>query len=148
MASGGGSIESGEPELQVAPMIDVLLVLLIFFMSITSAQVEQLDSSIKLAVAPDAAPRKPDTNQRTVNLRWNKTEGKSLLLYNGQEWEDREALVEVLKKVADTLPHPAGGSRLEILLRADKEAPAKEVYSAMQVIGQVTAKVAFATHNK
>ena len=148
MASGGGSIESGEPEFQVAPMIDVLLVLLIFFMSITSAQVEQLDSSIKLAVAPDAAPRKPDTNQRTVNLRWNKTEGKSLLLYNGQEWEDREALVEVLKKVADTLPHPAGGSRLEILLRADKEAPAKEVYSAMQVIGQVTAKVAFATHNK
>ena len=148
MASGGGSIESGEPEFQVAPMVDVLLVLLIFFMSITTAQVEQLDNTITLAVAPDAAPRKPDTNQRTVNLRWNKTEGKSLLLYNGQEWEDREALVEVLKKVADTLPHPAGGSRLEILLRADKEAPAREVYSAMQVIGQVTAKVAFATHNK
>ena len=149
MASGGGTIESGEPEFQVAPMIDVLLVLLIFFMSITSAQVEQLDSSIKLAVAPDAAPRKPDTNQRTVNLRWNKSEGKSLLLYNGQEWEDREALVEVLKKVAEALPHPSGiGSRLEILLRADKEAPAKEVYAAMQVVGQVTAKVAFATHNK
>ncbi len=148
MASGGGSIESGEPEFQVAPMVDVLLVLLIFFMSITTAQVEQLDSTIKLAVAPDAAPRKPDTNQRTVNLRWNKTEGKALLLYNGQEWEDREALVEALKKVADTIPHPAGGSRLEILLRADREAPAKEVYAAMQVVGQVTAKVAFATHNK
>ena len=35
MASGGGSIESGEPEFQIAPMIDVLLVLLIFFISIT-----------------------------------------------------------------------------------------------------------------
>ena len=38
MAGGGGGGE-GEPEFQIAPMVDVLLVLLIFFMSITSAQV-------------------------------------------------------------------------------------------------------------
>ena len=35
MAGGGGGAE-GEPEFQIAPMIDVLLVLLIFFMSITT----------------------------------------------------------------------------------------------------------------
>ncbi|MGH6755164.1 MAG: ExbD/TolR family protein, partial [Bradyrhizobium sp.] len=39
MAGGGGAADSGEPEFQVAPMIDVLLVLLVFFMMITSAQV-------------------------------------------------------------------------------------------------------------
>ena len=39
MGGGGGGTESGEPDFQIAPMIDVLLVLLIFFMSITSAQV-------------------------------------------------------------------------------------------------------------
>lgn len=148
MASGGGSIESGEPEFQVAPMIDVLLVLLIFFMSITTAQVEQLDNTIKLAVAPDAAEHKPDTNQRTVNLRWNKVEGKALLTFNGQEWEDREALAEELKKVAANLPHPTLSTRLEVLLRIDRETPAKEVQAAMQVIAQATAKIAFATHNK
>src|SRR6188768_1145727 len=109
MASGAGSIESGEPEFQVAPMIDVLLVLLVFFMSITSAQVEQLDKTIKLPVAPDAQARKPEANQRTVNVRWNAGEGKALMTYLGQGWEDREALVEELKKVADTLPDPKGG---------------------------------------
>ena len=36
---GGGGGGDGDPEFQIAPMIDVLLVLLIFFMSITSAQV-------------------------------------------------------------------------------------------------------------
>jgi biopolymer transport protein ExbD len=147
MAS-GGSIESGEPEFQVAPMIDVLLVLLVFFMSITSAQVEQLDKTITLPVAPDARTRKMEANQRTVNIRWNAAEGKALMTYLGQPWEDREALAEELKKVAETLPNPAGGTRLEILLRADAKTPAKEVQTALQVLAQATPKVAFATHNK
>ena len=50
MAGGGGGGE-GEPEFQVAPMIDVLLVLLIFFMSITSSQVLKVDKNISLPVA-------------------------------------------------------------------------------------------------
>jgi len=51
---GGGGGGEGEPEFQIAPMIDVLLVLLIFFMSITSAQVLRIDKDIKLPVAADA----------------------------------------------------------------------------------------------
>ena len=148
MAGGGSSIESGEPEFQVAPMIDVLLVLLIFFMSIITAQVEQLDKTITLPVAPDAKDRKPDPNQRTVNVRWHKAEQKSALTYLGKEWDDREELVEVLKKEAEKLTPPGGLSRLIVLLRADKDTPAKEVQAAMQVIAQVTSKVAFAVHNK
>jgi len=106
MAGGTSSIESGEPEFQVAPMIDVLLVLLIFFMSIITAQVEQLDKTIVLPVAPDARKRKVDTNQRTVNIRWNPTTGKAMMTYLGKEWEDRETLVEELKNEAEKLPHP------------------------------------------
>jgi len=148
MAGGTSSIENGEPEFQVAPMIDVLLVLLIFFMSIITAQVEQLDKTITLPVAADAQDRKPEPNQRTVNVRWSKTEGKSALTYLGKEWDDREELVKELQKEADKMPHPAGGSRLMVLLRADKDAPAKEVQAAMQVIAQVTSKIAFAVHNR
>lgn len=149
MAGGTSSLESGEPEFQVAPMIDVLLVLLIFFMSIITAQVEQLDKTITLAVAPDAQERKPDPSQRTVNVRWYKSEQKSALTYLGKEWDDREELVKVLTTEAEKLTPPGGGpSRLMVLLRADKDTPAKEVQAAMQVIAQVTSKVAFAVHNK
>ncbi|MBA3608646.1 MAG: biopolymer transporter ExbD, partial [Chthoniobacterales bacterium] len=45
MAGGGGGTEQGEPEFQVAPMIDVLLVILVFFMTITSTQVLKVDQS-------------------------------------------------------------------------------------------------------
>jgi len=149
MAGGGSSIESGEPEFQVAPMIDVLLVLLIFFMSIVTAQVEQLDHTIKLPVAPDTTELPPNPDERTVNVRWNSVDGKATLTYMGKEWEDREVLVEELKKEADKRPAPGGvGTRLIVRLRADKSAPAKEVYGAMQVIGQVTSKITFAANNR
>jgi biopolymer transport protein ExbD len=148
MASGGGSIESGEPEFQIAPMIDVLLVILIFFMSITKAQVEAVDRSIQLPVAPDARDRKADSNQRTVNVRWIENENRALLTYAGKEWEDREALAEELKAVAATLPHPTLVTRLEVLIRADRNAQAKEVAAAIQCVSQATAKVAYSTHNQ
>ena len=47
MAGGGGG-RNGEPEFQVAPMIDVLLTILVFFMTITSAQVLKVDKTIQL----------------------------------------------------------------------------------------------------
>jgi biopolymer transport protein ExbD len=99
-------------------------------------------------VAPDTTQPKVNPDERTVNVRWNSTDGKATLSYLGKEWEDRETLVEELKKEADKRPHPTTGTRLVVRLRADKEAPAKEVYAAMQVIGQVTSKIAFAANNK
>lgn len=123
-------------------MIDVLLVLLIFFMSITTAQIEALDNTIQLPVAADARPRKPDPNQRTVNVRWIKNEDRSVLVYQGKEYVDRDELADVLKAIAVLNP------KLEILIRADKQAPAREVNAAMLVIGQATAALSFATHNR
>ncbi len=61
MAGGGGGADSGEPEFQIAPMIDVLLVMLIFFMTITSAQVLKVDKTISLPVAKNA--QKKDTSR-------------------------------------------------------------------------------------
>ena len=43
--------DGDEPEFQIAPMIDVLLVLLIFFMSITTLRVERMDKTVNLPVA-------------------------------------------------------------------------------------------------
>src|SRR5271168_4786016 len=60
----------GEPEFQVAPMVDVLLTILVFFMMITSAQVLKVDKTIQLPVAPDAQKMESKRAEVVVNVRW------------------------------------------------------------------------------
>lgn len=143
MASGGGSIEGGEPEFQIAPMVDVLLVLLVFFVSISSAQVEQVDDRVKVPVAPDSMERKPDPNQALLNVIWNEIEQKAVLNYGGRDYEgDFEPLVALLQAKAE------GNEKFEVIIRGDKNTPAREMSAAIAVVSQATAKVSFATVNK
>ncbi|MDB6132964.1 MAG: biopolymer transporter ExbD [Verrucomicrobiales bacterium] len=143
MASGGGSIEGGEPEFQIAPMVDVLLVLLVFFVSISSAQVEQVDERVKVPVAPDSMERKPDPNQALLNVIWNENEQKAVLNYAGRDYEgDFEPLVALLQAKAE------GNDKFEVIIRGDKNTPAREMSAAIAVVSQATAKVSFATVNK
>jgi len=58
MAMGGNGTG---PQMNVTPMIDVLLVLIIIFMVIAPAKSVGFDSSVPQPAAPDAAPAPPST---------------------------------------------------------------------------------------
>ena len=51
-------------------MIDVLLTILVFFMTITSAQVLKVDKSIQLPIAKDAQKKDNTRAEAIVNVRW------------------------------------------------------------------------------
>ncbi len=57
-----------DPEFQIAPMIDILLVLLVFFMSISSTEVLQSNRDVNLPVARDAKESKKNPGQVIVNV--------------------------------------------------------------------------------
>jgi biopolymer transport protein ExbD len=65
--------EDEDPEFQIAPMIDILLVLLIFFMSITSKEVMLRDRDIQLANADNSEKPKKESEagQVVVNVKWS-----------------------------------------------------------------------------
>jgi biopolymer transport protein ExbD len=144
MAGGGGGGD-GEPEFQIAPMIDVLLVLLIFFMTITSAEVLKVDKKLTLPVSPNAKKRDPEysKHEMAVNLRWNEGERKAALVVDEKIYDDQQELVPYLeeRKKAD--------EKLRIVIRGDKGLPAIEVQRLMNVLADAgLSDISFAASNK
>lgn len=126
---GGGGGGDGEPEFQIAPMIDVLLVLLIFFMSITSAQVLRIDKEIQLPVAADAKKKEKNMmNEAALNVRWDKS--KSLITFEDTKYEDVGPLVDLLRQRKEA------NAKYRVVIRGDKRLPAIEIQRVMSVVAQ------------
>jgi biopolymer transport protein ExbD len=145
MAGGGGGGESGEPEFQIAPMIDVLLVLLIFFMSITSAEVLKVDKNIVLPVSPNAKKRDPEftKHEMAVNVRWNAKENKAYLNVDDREFPDITQVVPYFQEKKKSDP------KIRAVIRGDKNLPAIEIQRVMNVVGEGgIADISFAASNK
>jgi len=145
MAGGGGGGESGEPEFQIAPMIDVLLVLLIFFMSITSAEVLKVDKNIVLPVSPNAKKRDPEMSKHelAINVRWDDTEKKAYVKMDDLDFPNLPDLVERLK--AKKLADP----KVQAVIRGDRNLPAIEIQRVMNIVGEGgIADISFAASNK
>lgn len=145
MAGGGGGGESGEPEFQIAPMIDVLLVLLIFFMSITSAEVLKVDKNIVLPISPNAKKRDPEMSKHEValNVRWNKEESKAEVNVDDKPYPNLPDLVAYLQE------RKKQDAKIRVVVRGDKELPAIEIQRVMNIVGEGgIADISFAASNK
>lgn len=134
MGGGGGGGETGEPEFQIAPMIDVLLTLLIFFMSITSAEVLKVDKDIKLPVAPDA--KKKDKNaalmEAALNVGWQPASQKSKLTFEDRKYDEANYpdLITILQDRKNRNP------KYRVIIRGDSRLPAIEIQKIMTLIAQ------------
>ena len=145
MASGGGGTESGEPEFQIAPMIDVLLVLLIFFMSITTAEILKVDKNIVLPISPNAKKRDPELTKHevAVNVRWDTKLLKAFVKVDDRDYPNLSYLIPRLqdRKKADP--------KIRAVIRGDRSLPAIEIQRVMNIIGEGgIAEISFAASNK
>ncbi len=144
MGGGGGGSENGEPEFQIAPMIDVLLVLLIFFMSITSSEVLRIDKDIQLPVATDAKKKEKQIGtEGALNLKWMPSENKARFNFEGKDYLNIEEMVAVIER------YKGGNANYRVIIRGDKNLPAIEVQKAMGLLGQAGLEnIAFSALNK
>ncbi len=127
MASTGGN--GSDPEFQVAPMIDVLLVLLIFFMSITSDQVAKIDRSIILPLAPEAKKREHDLkNEVIVNVDWDPVANAAQVRYGAIICDPLEQLGEYVGPVKERNP------KLKLIIRGDGDTPSLEIQKVIEVL--------------
>ena len=115
LSSGNGD----EPEFQIAPMIDVLLVLLVFFMSITTLQVSRVDSSVNLPVAPHATPPGGPRDESVINVRWDAGRKRAEFSFEDVVYAKPETLVPLLARrsaLAARLLLPVAGIANTVLM--------------------------------
>jgi biopolymer transport protein ExbD len=120
-----------DPEFQIAPMIDILLVLLVFFMSISSTEVLQSNREIALPVAKEGkSASKNNPGQVIINVSWVAINNVGSIEVDKQPYPDPQALIPKLQKAI------AANPLARVLIRADKSVRYEYLRTLMQAIGQ------------
>jgi len=122
-----------DPEFQIAPMIDILLVLLVFFMSISSTEVLRSNADINLPIAKDAKdPLKVQggkIEEIVVNIAYSLMTNTSTIEVDmkNRSLEELEAMLKAKVERAPTT---------RVLIRADKGVRYEFLRTVLEVAGR------------
>ncbi len=128
-------------EFQIAPMVDVLLTLLVFFVSITSASVMRSSKDLTLPVAPNSNEKKHQT-EAILNVRWLVGD-RGIVIMDEIEYEDVGSIVPILE------PRWKANPSYRAVIRADRNTAAAYVQKVMEACGNAgISDISFAVMNK
>ena len=119
-----------DPDFQIAPMIDVLLVLLVFFMSISSTEVLQSTKGIELPVAAEGNDAAKNKHQVIVNVSWAIGTESGGITVDEKSYQSPAELTPFLQQRLQ------GDPSLRVLIRADKDTRYEFMRAVMFAIGQ------------
>ena len=117
-----------DPDFQIAPMIDVLLVLLVFFMSISSTEVLQSTKGIDLPVAAQGNDASKTSTQVIVNISWNALD-QGAISVNEKNYPTAADLTQML------VEHVSLNTDVRVLIRADKQTKYEYLRGVMVAVG-------------
>jgi biopolymer transport protein ExbD len=122
---------------QLAPMIDMTFLLLVFFMVTTKISKEQIKVDIRLPIASNAVIPDDVSNRDIISIDGNGT------YWIGQKPVEKKELAEYLKKRFVEYPP------LKVYVRADAETPGKKIKEFMKIASEAGAiNIIFGTYQK
>ena len=133
-------------------MIDVLLTLLVFFMTITSAQVLKVDKTVQLPIAKDAQKKDNTRAEAILNVRWLLPAKKAQFVFDDHQYQSAAELVGALRtaRVTGEQKVTAGANpTFRAVIRGDREVPAIYVSQAMNACAEAgISDISFSAVNK
>ena len=131
-------------------MIDVLLTILVFFMTITSAQVLKVDKTINLPIAKDAQKKDNSRAETVVNVRWK--DKKAGFVFDDKVYANAADMVEPLKVAKATGEKKVtrgDNPTFRAVIRGDRDVPAIYVSQAMNSCAEAgITDISFSAVNK
>lgn len=119
---------------QIAPMVDILLVLLCFFIVTWSFARKEMELDVKVPSAQNAKESVPVLNQTVLNVKADGT-----VVLNRKSLSDQE-LLQKLRKLSGMFPDYA------IIVRGDERVPFKFIANVLDICREANIwNVAFAT---
>jgi biopolymer transport protein ExbD len=129
MAMGGGSsTKEAVPYINMTPMIDILLVLLIIFMVISPQKPHRFEAKVPQKPPEDMKEQPPDPLSLLITIPRN----GDLYKLNTEEFKGLEALGRRLFEAID--PRPA--DRKAVFIKAPRTLPYGEVVKVIDVVKQ------------
>jgi biopolymer transport protein ExbD len=110
---------------QIAPMCDVLLVLLVFFITITSASALRSDRDINLPVGSNATKKETARSEAVLNVKWVPEKTAGVVAIESHVMTDLPEITTLLS------PRHKVDPNYRVVIRADKKTPAAFVEKVM-----------------
>ncbi len=124
-----------EVSFQLAPMIDMTFLLLIFFMVTTKISKEQVKMDVRLPVAANAEIPSDLSNRDIINI-----DGAGTYFVGDTPYTTKEMAAYLKKRFINFPP-------LRIYIRADRNTPAKKIKELMRLASDAGAlDIIFASH--
>ncbi len=114
-----------ELEFQIAPMCDVLLVLLVFFVSITSASVLRSDPGIVLPVAANSNKKETAKDEAVLNVRWDAPTKTGFVSLEQKKFTNLEDITLLLT------PRFKNNNNYRVVIRGDVATPSSFIQKVM-----------------
>jgi biopolymer transport protein TolR len=118
----GGSSDAIKADINVTPLVDVCLVLLIIFMVVTPLLLKGQDVELPETAKPEKMPE----GAKQLNV-FMKVDGSVVV---GQDWVPKERMAQQFKDIFTQKPEA------DVVLKADKRLKYKEVREVMRLLNQ------------
>lgn len=129
-----GSIQNSAPGFQIAPMVDIVFLLLIFFLVTWNFSRNETELDVKVPKAREGKETRRAVGEVILNV---KADGSVVM---NRRTMNAEALGEALKKIAALYPDQA------VILRGDENTDYRHVVEVLDICRQANIwNVAFAT---